>query len=313
MIGYSLLIGCPTMGKPCAEFSMDSFGHLMYHIGRKHPEISPVWVQRDVRTYRQTARQGIVEAALEQNVSHLLMLDDDHTFEGSQFTKIWEAMLTHVKRPKMLAALYFTRSSQCAPCIFRHTREGTVPIFYYPDDDDIHEVDVVGFGFTLFDLDVFRRMNPPWFNLGNDFGEDAAFCARMKHAGFMPHVHTGVKIGHILENPQVVGEQDYVVVREGLERDRAAKRAAGIEVGESQLVPVPGASGGWREGEMDSGYVPQKTRRDNGRRRWWQPNPGRLWKRDANIFGVARKEPTGSRRQKETSPDETSQEIRQGL
>jgi hypothetical protein len=281
------------MGKPCAEFAMDSFGHLMYHIGRHHPEIDPVWVQRDVRTYRQTARQGIVEAALQQGVSHLLMLDDDHTFEGADFTKMWNAMHTHPLKPKMLAALYFTRSSMCAPCIFRQTREGTVPIFYYQDDDDIHEIDIVGFGFTLFDMQLFDAsrggMNPPWFNLGNDFGEDAAFCARLKHSGFMPYVHTGVKIGHILETPQIVGEREYLIVREGLERDRQAKLAAGTAVDESKLVPLLGASGGRQGRQMDSGYVPQKAARANGRRHWSWPNPARLWKRDAETFGVARK------------------------
>lgn len=294
-MSYRLLVGCPTYGKPSAEFAMDSYGALMYHIGRRHPEIEEVFSVRDVRTYRQTARQAIVEQALHLNCSHLLMLDDDHVFEGATFTKLWNAMHQHPKRPKVLSALYYTRSNSCAPCIFRQTLQGTVPIFYYPDDDDVHEVDVVGFGFVIFDTSVFDParggLNPPWFNLGNDFGEDAAFCARMNHSGNPVHVHVGAKIGHILENPQIVGEREYLRVREALNHARELRQQAGEPLEDTSLRPIfEASSGNAREYAGDSGYVPVDA---GGRSRWWTPSPHRIWKRDSLLSGIARKEGVG--------------------
>jgi hypothetical protein len=204
---YRLMIGIPTYGMPRCEFSIDSGWSLLYHIGRRHPEIEKVWVQRDVRTYRQEARKAIVESAQQAGATHLLMLDDDHVFDGETFDKLWASM--QQADVQLVSGLYMTRGLPCAPCIFKLTAQGTVPIFYY-EPDTLMEVDVVGFGFVLFDMALFTRINPPWFNLGFGFGEDAAFCARVIQAGMKVWVHTGAQVGHLLEQPHVITEADYL-------------------------------------------------------------------------------------------------------
>jgi hypothetical protein len=224
---YKLHVGIPTFGMARMEFSVDSVGEMMYVVGRNHPEIESVVIHRDVRTYRQEARQALVKEAQKGGATHLLMLDDDHQFRGTDFTKLWSAMIGD-ERIKMLAGLYFTRGIPTAPCIFRNTTQGTVPIFFYPEDQVV-AVDVVGFGFTLFDMECFKAVNPPWFNLGHGFGEDAAFCARMKMCGLSVHVHTGCKIGHIHEQPQIIDEAMYL-------RDR--DQWYGNQQGSPELVPA---------------------------------------------------------------------------
>lgn len=244
---YRLFIGIPTYGKPDSLFSIDSGWDMMFGIGRHHPEIEAVMVQRDVRTYRQEARKGIVEAAQQWGATHLLMLDDDHVFDGSVFDKLWE----HRDLPGLVSALYMTRGIPCAPCIWRCTSKGTVPIMFYPPNELI-KVDVVGFGFVLYDMKVFERINPPWFNLGFGFGEDAAFCARVLMAGMGVYCHTGAKIGHILESPQVVTEETYLG-----HRNR-------IQMAESQLAEVGRDDGGSRKQQV-------------GSRPWWVPSPAKRW------------------------------------
>lgn len=224
---YKLHVGIPTFGTARSEFAVDSLGDTMFHIGRRHPEIEHVVLHRDVRTYRQEARQGLVQEAIKNGSTHLLMLDDDHLFYGKHFSMLWDAMRENEKI-QMIAALYFTRGVPTAPCIFRNTTQGTVPIFFYPEDRVV-EVDVVGFGFTLFDMEVFTKVNPPWFNLGHGFGEDAAFCARMKMCGLPVYVHTGCKIGHINEQPQIITEVEYL-------RDR--DQWYGNQQGVPELVPA---------------------------------------------------------------------------
>ena len=190
------------------------------------------------------------------------MLDDDHVFDGKPFDTLWDTMMNSNKNPKMVSALYFTRGPTPAPCIFKVTREGTAPIFFYPEDE-LFPIDVVGFGFVLFDMRLFERIEPPWFNLAIGFGEDAAFCARMLQAGEQPYVHTGASIGHLQEQPMVVTEKAYLAFREQLKDVRGQMES-------HKLVPT-GA-----EHKVDSGYAKSKQP-------WWRPVSSRVWKRDAEI------------------------------
>jgi hypothetical protein len=243
-------VGIPTYGKPDSLFAIDSGWDLMYQIGRRHPEIGQVWLQRDVRTYRQEARSSIVRSALEKGATHLLMLDDDHVFTGADFSKLWNAMQEDPFRRPMIGALYFTRNDTPAPCIFQDTVRGTTPYFYYPEDQ-LMEVDVVGFGFQLFQTELFRRINEPRFDLGQGIGEDAAFCKRVRHAGGKVWCHTGVKIGHILETPRIVGEADYLALRQRAEENSHdyLETYSLVPTGEKQVVPChrsgPAATARW--------------------------------------------------------------------
>lgn len=257
----TLYIGIPTYGKSEELFSIDSGWELIWQIGRHHPEISNIWVSRDVRTYRQMARLGIIQAALEANADYLLMLDNDHVFDGAAFSKLWAAAQADPLNVTMIGGLYFTRSQVTAPCIFHHTDQGTTPIFYYPEDA-IMEVDVIGFGFQLFRTEVFRRVNGPWFDLGIGTGEDAAFCTRWRAAGGKVHVHTGVKIGHLLETPVIIDEAYYKEQLPIMEAQASGK----LET--YSLYPTP-------EGELRSSVESM------GSRPWWRPWTRRRWRRDA--------------------------------
>jgi len=279
---YSLFVGVPTFGKPDSMFAIDSGWQLMYHIGRRHPEIKSVKVQRDVRTYRQEARQAIVLGAQSQKATHLLMLDDDHVFDGKVFDKVWDLMLSTSDDVMLTSALYYTRGETPAPCIFKLTKEGTAPIFFY-EDNVPQEVDVVGFGFALFDMRLFEKLNPPWFNLAMGFGEDAALCARMIQGGFKVMVHAGAKIGHIRESPQVIGESEYKFVREVMIRDKTESVEAGelVPTGEVSARAVLAASERSAEGQgAPEGVKPVETGYAAAARPWWRPSTSRVWTAD---------------------------------
>jgi hypothetical protein len=219
---YSLYIGCPTYNKPDTRFSMDSYGDMLFHIGRKHPEIKHVWRERNVRTYRQGARQAICDNAKLSKATHFMMLDDDMTFDPDTFDKVWEACIA-MEKPSAVSALYFVRSQPVTvPCIWRATPRGTVPIYEYPANTVITNkdgLDVVGFGFILFDSRVLDQVTAPWFNIAGSWGEDAAFCARLIQSGCTLAVHTGAKCGHIHEDPKEITEADYLAVKEELLRN----------------------------------------------------------------------------------------------
>lgn len=263
---YRLYVGCPTYNKPDTMFSMDTGWPLMFHLGRRHPEIKEVMVQRDVRTYRQEARNNIVKEALAHNFTHLLMLDDDMVFDPEVFDKVWQVCLESEK-PALVSALYFTRGYPLtAPCMFRLTSQGTVPLFEYPENAVISEkdgVEVVGFGMLLFDMRIFEAVPPPWFNLGIGFGEDAAFCTRVRQSGFEIKVHTGAKVGHIHEDPTLITEQTYLACKQYL--------AQGGQYEEGQLVRISSTGDG--SGTKDGRAHPQNTLES---RTGWRGSPTKL-------------------------------------
>jgi hypothetical protein len=185
---------------------------------------SEINIHRDVRTYRNMARNGIFESGLEWEADWFLLLDDDHTFEPSDFTKLWECR----KEDSLLGGLYMTRGLPCQPCMFRMTTKGSVPIYYYPSDE-LLEVDLVGFGFVLLYANLLRKVRPPWFTVGSQHGEDAAFCDRIIRSGGHVFCHTGVKVGHILEQPRIITEEDFLATREQMKYE---------QVGENELVPI---------------------------------------------------------------------------
>jgi hypothetical protein len=265
MGSYSLFIGIPSYGKSDDRFAIDSGWDMMYTIGRKHPEIGSVWVDRDLRTYRQEARNQIIQGALTVGATHALMLDDDMVFNGEDFTRLWKTIITHSSEVHMLSALYYTRQVNTVPCIFKLTSRGTAPIFFY-EDNQLIDVPVVGFGMVLFNMELFRKLNGPWFNLGIGFGEDAAFCTRLTQAGFGIKVDTGVKIGHIIGVPQVVGEREYLEVKSNVLAAHQRVLESGGQVEASELVPdVAGR-------QVDAGYTPDT-------RSWWRPAISQVWNR----------------------------------
>jgi len=273
MIEYKLFIGIPSYGKSDDRFAIDSGWDLAYTIGRHHPEIKNIWVERDLRTYRQEARNQIIMAALKVGATHCLMLDDDMVFNGEDFSKLWKIMITQSSEAHLLSALYYTRQKNTVPCIFKLTHEGTAPIFFY-EDNALLDIPVVGFGFILFNMEVFRKINGPWFNLGFGFGEDAALCTRILQAGMKIKVDTGVKIGHIIGVPEVVTEAHYQEVKANVLEAHRLVLESGRQVEASQLVPdVAGR-------QMDTGHAPDS-------RSWWRPAISQIWnrRRDAGKAG----------------------------
>jgi hypothetical protein len=176
----------------------------MYHIGRRKPEITSVQMIRDTRTYRHHARQAIVNAAVGMEADYLLMLDDDQTFTPQAFDILWE----HRDR-RVVSGLYFTRGIPPVPCMFNMGGpEGSIPVLEYPEDA-LFEVQIVGFGFILFDVNVFKRIPAPHFQIGNWLGEDVAFGAKAQAAGISLLVHTGCKVGHLISQRRVITEKTY--------------------------------------------------------------------------------------------------------
>lgn len=267
-----LMIGITTYGVGRQEFTIDSGWPMMFHIGRHHREIDDVMVMRETKTYRQAARQGIVDTAMEWGATHILMHDDDHDFTTDAIDLLLESI--HKDGIECVSALYFTRGLPTVPCIWKYAgASGTVPIFYYPKNE-LMEVDVVGFGLVLFRTSAFQRMNPPYFDLGKGTGEDAAFCLRLQQTGGRIWCHTGAKIGHMIENPYKITEEDYERERASYEanarRDEitSLRQVDGPPPGVTPLSQTPGSHAGGKRFSFP--------------RRFFRPPSKRFWNAGRN-------------------------------
>lgn len=190
----TIAIGIPTVGLVHWRFAADLMS-LQIPMSAQ-----VIW---QVRTMIDTARNMLAMKALENvTVSHILMLDDDMTFEHDFLLKL----LAH--DVDIVGGLAFKRTPDYHPCVYKK-KEGTNN--YLPVLPRVfQEVDIVGTGGILIKREVFEKLKYPYFetyfdkeNPDKHFSVDFDFCMKAKKAGFKIFVDPEAQMGHIGETPIV--------------------------------------------------------------------------------------------------------------
>lgn len=146
------------------------------------------------------SRETLVEDAAEAGVSHILWLDSDMVFPET----VAERLLAHGL--DIVGANYSTRRAPLRGT--SHTETGRLQTT--DASTGLQEVDGIGFGCLLMRVDVFKRVERPWFNVGwikQDgkapivFGEDIYFCYKARKLGMKVWVDHDLskEVGHIGE------------------------------------------------------------------------------------------------------------------
>jgi hypothetical protein len=126
------------------------------------------------------SRHELVLMALDQDCTHILFLDSDMAFPKDTLVRL----LSH--REPLVAANYAKRRQPIEPVAM--TLAGD-PLYVEPGVDGLVEAGAVGMGVMLVDLDVFKRIPAPWFQLGFHakggfyVGEDVYFCSLVREHG----------------------------------------------------------------------------------------------------------------------------------
>lgn len=134
------------------------------------------------------SRERIVLKALAENCTHLLFVDNDMVATPDAITKL----LKHKK--DIIAGLFFQRYEPYAPALSINDE--------HPIPKELTKVDWVGLAFTLINIEVFKNMPRPWFEL--DFnpkhivGEDVLFFIKARKLGYDVWVEPKVDIGHLV-------------------------------------------------------------------------------------------------------------------
>jgi len=142
-----------------------------------------------------TARNNIVEDALEQDCTHILFLDSDMTMDKDMINRLIE----HDK--DIVSSFHIRRLPPHYPNVFYKFKEEYRHI-HQDCAKGLIEVDSVGFGGILIKTEIFKKLKYPYFKfLFKDnkklFGEDLLFCKNAKEAGYKIFVDCDLECGHL--------------------------------------------------------------------------------------------------------------------
>lgn len=127
----------------------------------------------------QQGRYMLVEAAQAAGADKILMIDSDHTFPPDGLNRLIE----HDKA--IVAATYSRRREPYG--ILGYDIDGH-PI--QASARGLEKVALLPLGFALIDMEVFHKVDRPWFCVGFDpvkkcwAGEDYGFCTGARQAGY---------------------------------------------------------------------------------------------------------------------------------
>lgn len=153
-------------------------------------------------------RDVLVNEALKVNADYIFFCDTDHVFESPSDPNLALRQLydcinkdPKTKNAKIVSGLY--RAKQKVGFNYAmwmkppNVEKGYVPIQSW--NGNWLEVDVVGLGCCLIDIQVFKETPKPWFywETGDDISEDFYFCQLAKKYGYTTHVFTDVKLSHL--------------------------------------------------------------------------------------------------------------------
>lgn len=142
----------------------------------------------------QDMRNNIVDAALRDRCSHLIMMDTDQVYHPETIPRL----LSH-KLP-VVGCIVYRRYPPFDPIMMKGTL-GKYTMIEEWEPGSLVEVDATGTGCLMFDMNVFRRMPPPWFRArsyeGKPVGEDIGFCSDLRNAGYRIFVDTSIPAGHL--------------------------------------------------------------------------------------------------------------------
>ena len=142
-------------------------------------------------------RNRIIDAALENDCTHVLFIDDDMACRPDALLKLLEHDVD------IVSGLYFSRVYPHAPVIFDLVNdEGhAFPIYMTKDTKGLLPIKAAGLGFVLIKTDVFRKMEKPWIRLGElnpeHWCDDIGFFKRVREAGIESFVDMDVRVGHM--------------------------------------------------------------------------------------------------------------------
>jgi glycosyltransferase involved in cell wall biosynthesis len=142
-------------------------------------------------------RNLIVEAAKDNNCTHVLFIDDDMAYKPDALLKLLE------HDEDIISGLYLSRAYPHQPIIFDLADEdgSCFPMYLMGDEPRLKRIEAAGFGFLLIKMNVFDKLEKPYVRLGElnseEWCDDIGFFKRVREAGIKSYCDMDVMIGHM--------------------------------------------------------------------------------------------------------------------
>lgn len=142
-------------------------------------------------------RNGIAVKAMEFGFHAVWYVDDDQVFAPNTL----ERLISHDK--DIVSGLYVARQIPFVPHVYHQREDGHItPRLLQNGDRSMISAMVTGAGCLLVKCNVFKKMEKPWWRLGEadqvNWHDDAGFCKRARDVGFEVWCDQGCPVGHML-------------------------------------------------------------------------------------------------------------------
>lgn len=143
-------------------------------------------------------RNAIIRAALLNECTHILFIDDDMIVPANLLT----ALMKHDK--DVVSGLYLMRNYPHQPIAFDEAFPSGKCKYMFLTDDKRGLIPIVncGFGAVLVKIEVFKKLQDPWVTLGeiekDGWCDDIAFFNKVREAGFELYCDFDMLVGHSL-------------------------------------------------------------------------------------------------------------------
>jgi hypothetical protein len=206
----STVVVVPTRGMISARVVL-SWMQLMSPMNQKFARLPPTIMGRGMEVgdaYNQTI-VAILKDPVLSRFKFVLTLEEDNLPPPDGLLKLLAAM--HEGPWAAIGGLYWTKGEGGQPMIYGDPKEWPLTFVpQLPKPETVQECRGLGMGFTLFDMNLFRDPNLPypWFRTlqenGHQYTQDLYFFENAVRRGYRFACHTGVKVGHLdVENDVV--------------------------------------------------------------------------------------------------------------
>lgn len=145
-----------------------------------------------------------------KNWKYILTMEDDNIPPADGLLKLYEGMDLF----DVIGGLYWTKGEAGQPMIYGDPRDIVLNFRpQIPEIDSLQPCRGLGMGFTLFKLDVFKRLEFPWFktlqevndqNAAVMYTQDLYFFEKIYYNGFKVACDTRVKVGHFDKETEII-------------------------------------------------------------------------------------------------------------
>ena len=160
------------------------------------------------------SRNGLARRAVVENFDRVLWLDSDMEFNADLFQRLSDDL---DEGRDFVSALCTTRKYPIKPCVFKrcgyeHIGDGVKPIaetYYDYPRDSVFECEATGLAAVMMNTSLLKEVEEKYglpFSPMLGFGEDLAFCLRVKDLGKKVYCDSRIKVGHI--GYKTFGEDD---------------------------------------------------------------------------------------------------------